>query len=140
MITLELGAEKEPIVCPCCGTLCEVFYGFIFKNGDSYAIYHAMYSKSHPEKAVTMAIEFGDWGENATSKDRYTVGMDARFTEQEVQFAFIDPDQSPWGRSSSKGKMLSRNEALAHPNKEEFFHVAEHILSDDTRLANFLKE
>src|SRR4030042_2199548 len=122
MITLELGAAKEPVVCPCCGTLCEVFYGFVYKDGDAYAVYHAMFSKDHPEKVVTMAVEFGNWDENATRNNRYAIGMDARVTEKEIQFAFLEPGQSPWGGSSTMGRMLSRKEALVHSNREEFFH------------------
>ena len=60
MLTFELGEEKEPTVCSCCGGVCHSAHGFIYRDGNAYAIYHATWSKSHPEAGVDIAIAFDE--------------------------------------------------------------------------------
>jgi hypothetical protein len=46
--------------------------------------------------------------------------------------------ESPWGDTPLLGKMLEREQALAHPALKGVVHVAEHIVRDDPRVRNFL--
>ena len=138
MLTIELGQEKEPTYCPCCGGVCRSAYGFVYRDGDAYAIYHATWSESHPEAGVDIAIDFDEWGESSRSETKYSIGLLARSTESRYQFQFLAPQDSAWSSSENRGRILTREEALAHPQKDEFLLVAEHIVLDDPRVKNAL--
>jgi hypothetical protein len=140
MLSIELGQDKEPKSCPCCGGLQIIVYGFVYQDGNAYAIYHATWSASHPEAGIDIAIDFDQWGESNSLENRYSVGLIASSTKTEYQFRFIDPEVSSWGESEQRGRMLRREEALSHPQKEEFFHVAEHLANDDPRVKNALEQ
>src|SRR5512136_2346923 len=130
MLTIELGQEKEPTSCPCCGGVRQSAYGFVYRDGDAYAIYHATWSESHPEAGIDIAIDFDEWGESSGLETRYSIGLLVRSTESHYQFQFLAPKDSAWSGSEDRGRMLTREEALSHPQKNEFLHVAEHIIVD----------
>ena len=140
MISIELGEEKQPQRCECCGGEIFIVYGFIYRDEDAYAIYHASWSKSHLEAGVDMALEFDDWGNPGNPEKKYSVCLVIRPTRTEYHFQFIDPEQSAWGSGADRGRILSRTEALTHPEKNSFLHVAEHIVLDDPRLNNALNQ
>ncbi len=134
MLSIELGQEKKPTYCSCCGGQINSVYGFIFKDGNAYAVYHATWSVAHPEAGVDIAIDFDDWGKSEGLENRWSVGLLVRTTELEYQFQFRSPENSAWGKSEERGRMLSREEALSHPQKDEFLHVADHIVFEDPRI------
>jgi hypothetical protein len=55
-----------------------------------------------------------------------------------VDFMIINPTESPWGDTPLLGKMLGREQALAHSALKEVLHVAEHIVREDPRVRHFL--
>ena len=55
-------------------------------------------------------------------------------TEQEFQMQVLEADESPWRESGVLGLVLDRDEVLIHPLKEWFFHAADHVVQDDTRV------
>jgi len=88
---------------------------------------------THRARGANVALQFGDWSEGAGPADRYRVGLEIRLADNEYQFGFLEPADSAW-LTSSQVAMLSRAEALAHPKRPEFLHVAEHVLFGDARL------
>ena len=139
-ITIELGEQKEPTYCECCGNKNETVHGFVYNNNDAYAVYFASWTVSHLERGVTMAIGIGEWGEEAIPTQRFSVGIECRTTKDQIQFAIIDPEQSPWGRTEFLGRMLSREAALNHSSIKDIFNIAEHVVHDDTRISSFINE
>jgi hypothetical protein len=59
-------------------------------------------------------------------------------TPSSVDFKVMSRTESPWGDTPLLGKMLGREQALAHLALKEAMHVAEHIVRDDTRVRRFL--
>lgn len=49
-----------------------------------------------------------------------------------------DAADSPWADSTFLGRLLDRDEALAHPWCKEVFHLTDHITTDDPEAAAFL--
>ena len=137
-ITIEPGEAKEPTYCECCGNKTETVHGFVYNNNDAFAVYFASWTIGHSSKAVTIAIGLGDWGEGATPKQRHSIGLECRTTEDQIQFAVIDPEQSPWGRTEFIGRMLPRQEALKDSAIKKFFHIAEHVIHDDPRISSYI--
>src|SRR5262249_14816162 len=132
-ITLELGESIDPIVCDCCGSTIHRVHGFVYRKGDAYSVYHASWSPAHTARGANVALQFGDWRETAGPADRYRVGLEIRLANDQYQFGFLNPQDSAWLKSNQV-PMLTRAEALAHPNQKEFLHVAEHVLFGDSRL------
>lgn len=137
-LQLEAGETDRPTRCACCGSVSRTVHGFIYKEGDAYAVYYAGWSEGHPDRGVTMAIAVGEWGEQSDASVRVSVGVEARTTASEIQFAVLDPEQSPWARTDLLGTMLTRPTALAHPMLPAIFELAEHIVTNDERVASFL--
>jgi hypothetical protein len=139
-ITIELGEAKEPTYCECCGNKTLTVHGFVYNNNDAHAVYFASWTIGHMEKGVTIAIGLGEWGDGASLSQRRSVGLECRTTEEQIQFAVIDPEQSPWGCSEFLGRMLHRDAALKDVEIKEFFHIAEHLVHDDPRISEFINE
>jgi hypothetical protein len=137
-ITVEPGEAVAPRTCSCCGAASQTAFGFVYRNGDAYSVYHASWSLAHPERGLNVALKFGDWSESAEpSTDRFQVALEVRATESRYEFEFLDPSDSAWSQSSDT-PMLTRAESLGHLEKAEFLHVAEHVVLGDPRLKNAL--
>jgi hypothetical protein len=139
-ITIETGEERDPVQCPCCGQLFQSVYGSIYNGGNVHAVYNTGWSFGHKAKRVSIHLEIGKWEENERPDQRVSFGLNCWVAADQYQFAWIDPDQSPWGYAGNKGGMLTRAEALVHPLKEEVLHLAEHLVSNDERIKRFLED
>ena len=137
-LQLELGESGEAAVCECCGTRFRTAYGFVYRDGDAYAVYYAGWSHGHPGRGVSLAIAVGEWTEGTSLADRVSIGMRATSTPSSVDFIVINSTESPWGDTPLLGKMLEREQALAHSALKEVMHVAEYIVRDDSRVRHFL--
>jgi hypothetical protein len=137
-ITLEPGEHRESRPCACCGRPILTAIGFVYRNGDAYSVYHAAWSPGHPARGASIALQFGDWSEDAGPDDRFRVGLEIRATLSEYQFEVREPADSMWADSSDV-RMLTRDEALAHAQKTEFFRVAEHVIFGDQRIKQWME-
>jgi hypothetical protein len=45
---------------------------------------------------------------------------------------------SPWNGAKSLGKKLNREKALAHPWIQALFHIADHIVTEDRDVKDYL--
>ena len=138
-ISLELGGEGDPYQCPCCGNESHTVWGFIYEDGNAHAVYYAGWTIEHEDKGVTIAIGLGDWGEDTGPEDRYSIGLDVRANTSDVMFSVLEPEQSSFNDVEFIGRMMPRIEALAHPQLDHIFHVAEHIVADDPRVTTALE-
>ncbi len=109
-------------------------HGFVYRNGDAFAVYYAGWSPGHEERGVTMAIATGEWAENSGPGDRISIGLQVHSKETEIQFRVVDPEHSPWGETALFGKMLSRDHALASSAWKPTLEVAELVARDDPRV------
>jgi hypothetical protein len=137
-LQLEAGEADRPTRCECCGRVSRTVHGFIYKDGDAYAVYYAGWSEGHPDRGVTMAVAVGEWDDNSDASDRVSVGLEAWSAVSKIQFAVLEPEQSPWANTDLLGAMLARPTALAHPVLPAIFEVAEHVVTCDERVASFL--
>lgn len=137
-LQIELGESGEAAPCECCGASSRTAHGFVYRDGDAYAVYYAGWSDGHPGRRVSLAIAVGEWAEGTSPADRVSIGIRATRTPSSVDFMVLNSMESPWGDTPLLGKMLEREQALAHPALKGVVHVAEHIVRDDPRVRNFL--
>ncbi len=107
-------------------------FGFIYRDEDAYAAYHAALYARHPDRRVSLAITVGDdWSEDADPGERISVALRVRPAQDGLAMTVIDPSESPWTQARTHAGMLDRAHALGHPRIDEIFHVADHIAAQD---------
>lgn len=136
---LEIGENCESSICHCCGRESYIGHGFIFKDGDAYAVYYAGWVPSHSEKKVSFAIAIGEWDDSSTVEDRTCFGLEAYEEKEEILFKIIEPADSPWNTTELLGKMISRDDALNNPLIKEVFDIVEHIIRNHDSIKKYLK-
>lgn len=112
---------------------------FVYRDGDAFAVYYAMFSDNHPESAVTGVISIGDWQSDKVPDVRVAFPFVLWQDENAYNISLIDGRESPWHDVEILGKMLDRAEALEHPWINEVFDITDHITEDDPEVMNYFK-
>lgn len=136
--SLKIGEDCKSSICQCCDRKSFLGHGFIYKNGDAYAVYYAGWSPSHAEKKVSFAIATGEWDDNSTVADRTCFGLEAYDANENIIFRLIEPVNSPWNNTELLGKMISRDNALSNPLKKEVFDIVEYVIHNHNSIKKYL--
>jgi hypothetical protein len=139
-LTLELDEGVRLGTCVRCGTQFPFVHGFVYRDGDAFAVYWAELYKDHPEHPeahAVLAIAVGDdWWEGAEPGHRAWAQLDIWTDNDEIRMGFIDPiahhDEAHFGLS------LSRENVLLDSRKDAFLKVAEEISFGDPRVSALL--
>jgi len=83
-------------------------------------------------------IGIGDWSENAAVSGRCSFYVRIRSAPEQFEVTVCDGADSPWGDATVLGPTLGRDEALTHPRIQEIFHLTDHIMTEDTRIVEYL--
>lgn len=104
-------------------------HGFVYKDGDAFAIYYLSWSEQEDDQRVDVALAVGEWDElTSTSDDRDCFGVAVTASEDEILIRIVNPDESPWPKTELFGDMMSRSESLSHPFKQELFVILEDVI------------
>lgn len=133
MISIEFE-EPSKEKCDCCGGITTRLTRFVYKDGDAFAIYYAIFSDNHPDTEIKVAIGMGEWGDEASPEDRRAFALAIRDGGTQYEVMVVDANESPWHDATFIGQMLNREDALKHPWIEEVFHISDHILEDDPEV------
>lgn len=136
-LEIELGSASTS-VCGCCGKTSHTLRGFVSKDGDAHAVYFAGFTEGHQPVEGTLIVSIGDWTEDASPSDRTAVIMLARWVDGAPQVMVVGPDDNPWGDVGVLGPVLTRQEALARPDIQDYFHVVDHVFLSDDRFTGYL--
>jgi hypothetical protein len=136
-LILESGAEKTAM-CEHCGEPYRVIHGFVYAAGEPFAVYHAGLYSRHPDDRASLAVSLGDWSESATGAERERMGIEAWPTPERIEMHIDRRNETPWGDSDVLGRMMERDEALAHARRAEYLQVAEFVVLHDERLRQHL--
>lgn len=133
MLEIEFP-EPRYSKCDCCGGRSTNLTRFVAKDGHAFAIYHATFGENHPEKGVYLAIGIDeDWGDvESTRRVGFACWINAN--DSEYQVSITNRVESPWSESKVLGRILDRDEALAHPWIEQVFHLTDHIVEEDPEI------
>ena len=141
MLTIEIDAPPETTRCECCGGTTTRLTRFVYRDGDAFAVYYAMFSDQHPEREVKLAVGLGEWGDDdASPEDRRAFALVMRSTDEAYQVMVVDADESPWRNARVIGRMLDRDEALAHPWIGDVFHITDHMVEDDPAIKSYFED
>ena len=135
---IEIGEDSNPSLCHCCGKKSCTGHGFVYKDGDAYAVYYAAWSDSHLERKMSIALAVGEWDDNSIAEDRTCFGLEAYEAENDILFRLIDPENSPWPETDLMGKMIHREQGLNHHKLSEVFTIAEEVLRNHAAIRNYL--
>ncbi len=123
--------------CRHCGGDYRSVWGTVYEEQEAVAMYFAdLYDHfhEHSEPRVVLSLAVGDWRDDAGSRARCAMTMQAWGAGNEVHFAVTDPGSSPWQGWGMVGWSMTRREALGSPLLETFFRIADHIAYYDHRL------
>jgi hypothetical protein len=135
-ISLEPSGQGNPYLCPHCGNESHTVWGYVRCDGNAYAVYYVGWTTGHDDMGILIGM--GEWGEGTTPSDRYSVALTARAPENQIGFMVVGPGESLLDEVELLGRLLTREDALAHPQIQDVFRVADHIVSDDPRVAAVL--
>jgi hypothetical protein len=137
MLTFEFE-EPSRSRCQCCGGVTVSLTRFVYEDGDAHAIYYARFGEQHEPRVVEAVVSIGEWGEDAGPWDRVAFPLRLRAAETEYQVTVVNASESPWQGVELLGRMLDREEALAHERLAEVFHVTDHMVADDLPIRGYL--
>lgn len=134
---LELASESVER-CDCCGKRSHTIRGFLNENGPA-GVYFAGYTEGHDERIGTLIVSLGDWSDDAPPSAREAFVTKVRVVDGQPQVMVVDPDDSPWDDLDILGRLLTREEALAHPDKARYFHAIDHVIAGDARFMRYFR-
>jgi hypothetical protein len=138
MLEVEFEPPKDSGPCGCCGNVTTTLIRYFYQDDDAHAVYYVRYTKAHPEKYMTFLICLGEYGEGSDASTRISFVQHARKYHGNIEFMFVDADQSPWPESEITGNILNRPEALIHPWKPQVLQITDHIILYDKEVIQFL--
>ena len=138
-LSIEPSPEVTERACAHCGRPFQHIHGFLSKDGDAYAVYHALLQTEHPSTVADFALSFGRWDDEATSDDRHRIGLQVWPDGDELKIHIADPSTSAWGDSETFGRMLSRSEVLGSDRQNEALQAVEFVIAHDARVAEHLR-
>ena len=133
MLTIEFEPPRRT-TCDCCGAETTRLTRFVSDDDAAYAVYYASFGASHPDE-VKAVVSIGMWGgDDASPADRNAFPLVLWQNDTEYGVTVVDAAQSPWRDVEFLGRMLDRDEALAHPLIKDVFHVTDHIFAEDAEI------
>jgi len=133
MLEIDFEPPTESI-CECCGNTTVRLTRFVLNDGDAFAVYYAQFTKSHSEKALEGLVGLGAWGDDAGPDQRLAFPFRMWIRDENAVVGLVDAAQSPWSESTFLGRLLDRDEALAHPWVKDVFHITDHMLLEDAEI------
>ena len=133
-IRIKLGDGTTFAICECCGAKAPSVVGFVYEDDNAYAVYYAGWTEGHAYRRISLVIGLGSFDDDALPADRRSFGLRCWEQDDEIRFEVQEPMMSRYGDVEYLGSMLTRSAALADPDIDGIFHIAEHIAQDDARV------
>jgi hypothetical protein len=137
-LEIELSPPDRFGPCECCGGMNVRLTRFVYRDGDAHAVYYAAFANNHPEHELHMLVSIGEWGEGSEPSQRDAFFCRLRATDDAYQLMLEDAATSSWSEAGVVGKLLSQEEARAHPRKAEVFEIADEAVLSDPQVKGFL--
>jgi len=135
-MTLELGPEDAPFPCDDCGGATYVVRGGVRVDGRDRAVYVAAQTEGH--RPIALAVSLGKFGQGTVPEDRLLFTLLARIEEGGIELMVVDPERCQFECAEVLGRQLGRADALARPEIQELFCLAEFVASEDSRVNAWL--
>jgi hypothetical protein len=141
-VTVKLTTDPERGIatarCLDCKTGYRVVTGFIYRDGDAFAVHKSALHRHGGQREAWIDVTFGPW-ETDVSDDRVTFGCRiGPFGEAGANAAALVPGAAAYSEAGLFGRKLSRNEALEHPSLSDFWSVVDFLVEHDADIAGHL--
>src|SRR5262245_8338527 len=127
VLTIELDPETRPHTCGHCGSESIHIKGYVYDDGNAYAIYHAAIYPTHGDRKFALDVSMGGWDEHAGPERRMRVAILVWPQEADIHMSIHDREKWNWADSKEFGVVLSRDEALRLSSLPDFYRVAEFV-------------
>ena len=131
---------EEPTysTCECCGERTTHLVRFVSRDDSAFGVYLADFSPGHD--FVSVLVSFGGWGDDSfTPADRTAFAFRIWISENSYQVGLVDGADTKF-KNGYFGQILSREEALGHPLRQEVFDLSDHIVECDRPVIEFLNQ
>jgi hypothetical protein len=130
VIRVEPEEPTKAERCIACGGTNRLMHGYVYEDDYPHGLYFLEWCDGqHPRKAAFLTIGLGAFGEGSDGNDRLAFCLE--WSADGMGLTSRPARDNP----SLLGRFLGREEALAIPNVEHLWHVADHIVRDDPRAA-----
>lgn len=134
----SLDPDRSPreVTCPKCGRKHPEVTGFVFADGDRYAIYKAHFY-DHDEREVYFDAILGSFDDEESYADHITFGCRYGWVEghPEPTCSLVTPTN--YSDSPIWGKRLTRDEALADARIQDFWDLFDWAFLNDPFIRDF---
>jgi hypothetical protein len=113
------------VQCPLCGRSYSYVKGFVWRDTEPWAVYFAA-CHGHPKHEASIDVILGTWGEDIDD-DHITFSCQAAPDGARAVDAPVAAD----GKNSIFGRMLSREDALAHDRVADFWAIVDALVEQD---------
>ncbi|WP_431688785.1 hypothetical protein [Hahella sp. NBU794] len=137
MLRIEFE-EPSKSKCDCCGNIATRLTRFVYKENDAFAVYFALFTLGHEEEGVYALIGLGEWGEGGEQENRTAFAVRMKTVNDNRGVMVVDRGESPWRDVEYFGRILDREEALAHPWIKDVFYITDRIFEEDRAISDFL--
>jgi hypothetical protein len=137
--TIELQEGVQTGRCSGCGSEHRTLRGYVYESGDAFALYDAQLAPEHGPWPVALDIAVGDWDEDAPAERRRRIGLWVRSDSESYRVTVAETQTWPWQDSEVFGRVLPRQEALADPEIDRFYEVADFVVYSDPRIRAYLE-
>lgn len=136
MSDLTIDYQDISQSCPHCHETYTVSRGSAYDNGAGASIYlaalHDCGSGRRAHVAIAVKQGYGGFTETCAATLQIVAG------ETEFEMSLVDPEYSPWKDIDYLGRMLHREEVLRGSLKNAFFHIADHIVTENPSINGYL--
>ena len=129
------GRKEQSRPCLDCGLEFPHITGYVISAGGPRAAYFAS-CHTHPGGAARIDVVLGTWGGDPPADDHVTFSCELRGSGAMA----LDAPLTLSERRPFLGTLLTRSEALAHPDAAEFWTVVDLITTEDPAVASAIVE
>jgi hypothetical protein len=125
--------------CEVCSIDFTVVRGPVFGDGTPLGLYLVGLHGHCPEGRIAHLV-MAVVDPSQPAPDSVATAIEIRSTSSHFTFSVVDPGASPLSGEPFLGQVLRREEMLNCPQKDLFFHIAEHVVNDLPEVRNYFGE
>lgn len=119
--------------CPDCGRPAAVAHGYIYANGDAYALYFVDWCEAHDDRRLAfLTLAFGEWADGSTPAERRALCVQIRADGMALM------EQPFRDRPEFFGRFVPRAEAQPDVDTFDLWHVADHVVLHHAQIARVM--
>ncbi|CCQ91124.1 conserved hypothetical protein [Nitrospina gracilis 3/211] len=138
MIEIEFEPPGQS-TCDCCGGTTTRLTRFVYRDGNAFAVYYALFTDGHERKVAYALIGLGEWGVGSSPEKRTAFSVKIWQNDAGWAVTVTDRSESPWKNETFLGTILDREPALQHPFIKDVYHLTDHMVVEDQPLIEFFK-